>query len=188
MSLSSSSSEPSFLTTGKQPLVAIAMGSSSDWPVLRYAHELLERFEVPHQVRVLSAHRTPEAMATFAKQAEAQGLQLIIAGAGGAAHLPGMLAAYTTLPVLGVPIESAVLKGVDSLYSIVQMPAGVPVATLAIGVAGAKNAALLAIAILALNHVALSKALQRFRSAQQEQVEQQQASLQAELLKASFVC
>ncbi|MGB0768929.1 MAG: 5-(carboxyamino)imidazole ribonucleotide mutase, partial [Phycisphaeraceae bacterium] len=133
------------------PRVAVIMGSASDWPTMKHAADLLQRFGVPHLSRVVSAHRTPDLMNTFAKDAEDAGLEVIIAGAGGAAHLPGMVAAQTTLPVLGVPIQSRALNGQDSLLSIVQMPAGVPVATLAIGDAGAKNAALLAISILANN-------------------------------------
>ena len=125
------------------------MGSKSDWETMRAASEMLTEFGVAHESRVVSAHRTPELMAEFASGAEGRGIEVIIAGAGGAAHLPGMTAAHTTLPVLGVPIESKALKGMDSLLSIVQMPAGIPVATLAIGTAGAKNAALLAVAILA---------------------------------------
>src|SRR5919197_4699934 len=126
------------------PLVGIAMGSSSDLPTLQPAAEVLERFGVPHELRVLSAHRTPEAMAAYAREAGPRGLKVLIAAAGGAAHLPGMLAAHTPLPVLGVPVQSAALNGLDSLLSIVQMPAGVPVGTLAIGRAGAVNAGLLA--------------------------------------------
>ena len=141
---------PSVNLTGK-PLVAVIMGSASDWPTMKHASELLEQFGVVHQSRVVSAHRTPDLMSTFAKDAEDAGLEVVIAGAGGAAHLPGMVAAQTTLPVLGVPVQSRALSGQDSLLSIVQMPAGVPVGTLAIGESGAKNAALLAIAILANN-------------------------------------
>ena len=134
-----------------KPLVAVIMGSSSDWPTMKQASLMLERFGVAHESRVVSAHRTPDLMNAFAKDAEDAGLEVIIAGAGGAAHLPGMVAAQTTLPVLGVPIQSKALSGQDSLLSIVQMPGGVPVGTLAIGESGAKNAALLAIAILANN-------------------------------------
>src|SRR6187397_3371565 len=130
------------------PLVAVIMGSSSDWDTMKHAVEILERFDIPHEKQIVSAHRTPGWMAEFATGAEERGLQVIIAGAGGAAHLPGMIAAHTRLPVLGVPIESRVLRGVDSLLSIVQMPAGIPVGTLAIGPAGATNAGLLAAAIL----------------------------------------
>src|SRR5580704_3127919 len=132
------------------PLVGIIMGSKSDWETMTEAAAVLERFGVTHECRVVSAHRTPDAMAEYAKSAEGRGIEIIIAGAGGAAHLPGMVAAHTTLPVLGVPVQSHALQGLDSLLSIVQMPGGVPVATLAIGKAGATNAALLAVSILAL--------------------------------------
>ena len=146
------------------------MGSSSDWETLRHAAETLEQFGVPHETRIVSAHRTPDLMADFAREASGRGIEVIIAGAGGAAHLPGMIAAQTTLPVLGVPVESRVLHGVDSLLSIVQMPAGVPVATLAIGVAGAKNAGLFAVAILALHDDSLRTALAAFRQRQTSEV------------------
>jgi 5-(carboxyamino)imidazole ribonucleotide mutase len=146
--------------------VGIIMGSRSDWPTLRYAAGLLDELAVPHEARVISAHRTPERLPAYAKGARARGIRVIIAGAGGAAHLPGMCAAYTSLPVLGVPVESAVLKGVDSLLSIVQMPPGVPVGTLAIGRAGAVNAALLAAAILSLADPALAGRLEAWRAAQ----------------------
>jgi 5-(carboxyamino)imidazole ribonucleotide mutase len=152
------------------PLVAVVMGSTSDWETLRHAAEMLEKFGVPHERRVVSAHRTPVLMAEFAEQAAGRGIQVIIAGAGGAAHLPGMIAAHTPLPVLGVPVESRVLRGVDSLLSIVQMPAGIPVGTLAIGEAGAKNAGLLAVSILALKDQELAKALDRFRQHQTSSV------------------
>ena len=135
--------------TPDQPLVAVIMGSKSDWETMRHAVEVLERFGVPYEKHVVSAHRTPVWMAEFAQAAEARGIEVIIAGAGGAAHLPGMVAAHTLLPVLGVPVQSAALNGLDSLLSIVQMPGGVPVGTLAIGKAGATNAGLLAVAILA---------------------------------------
>jgi 5-(carboxyamino)imidazole ribonucleotide mutase len=148
------------------PLVGIIMGSQSDWPTLRHAAATLERLEVAHERRVISAHRTPDRLAGYAKGAAARGLKVIIAAAGGAAHLPGMCAAWTALPVLGVPIESHALGGVDSLLSIVQMPAGVPVGTLAIGRAGAVNAALLAAAILALGDPALAVRLAAFRAEQ----------------------
>jgi 5-(carboxyamino)imidazole ribonucleotide mutase len=154
------------MSSAAAPLVAVVMGSTSDWETLRHAAEMLEKFGVAHERRVVSAHRTPELMAEFARGAAGRGIQVIIAGAGGAAHLPGMIAAHTALPVLGVPVESRVLRGVDSLLSIVQMPAGIPVGTLAIGEAGAKNAALLAISILALHDAELRAALDRFRSAQ----------------------
>lgn len=152
------------------PLVAVIMGSTSDWETMRHADEVLTEFDVAHECRVVSAHRTPRWMAEFAGTAEARGLEVIIAGAGGAAHLPGMVAAQTVLPVLGVPVESRALKGLDSLLSIVQMPAGVPVGTLAIGQAGAKNAALLAVAILATTRPALREKLHRFRQQQEQQV------------------
>jgi 5-(carboxyamino)imidazole ribonucleotide mutase len=139
------------------------MGSKSDWETMRAASEMLTEFGVAHECRVVSAHRTPELMAEVATGAEGRGIEVIIAGAGGAAHLPGMTAAYTTVPVLGVPIESRALNGLDSLLSIVQMPAGVPVATLAIGTAGAKNAALLAVAILANKRRPLREKLKAFR-------------------------
>jgi len=146
------------------------MGSKSDWETLRHADELLTRFGVPHENRVLSAHRTPVLTAEFVSTAEARGIEVIIAGAGGAAHLAGVAAAHTVLPVLGVPIESRALKGLDSLLSTVQMPAGIPVGTLGIGEAGARNAALLSIAILANSRPQLRKKLRRFRSEQAEKV------------------
>ena len=152
------------------PLVAVIMGSTSDWETMRHAHEVLDEFGVPHECRVVSAHRTPQLMAEFASQSEERGLEAIIAGAGGAAHLPGMVAAQTLVPVLGVPVESAALKGLDSLLSIVQMPGGVPVATLAIGKAGARNAALLAVAILSNSRPALREKLRQFRASQTEAV------------------
>ena len=152
------------------PLVGVVMGSSSDWTTLQRAAQLLERFGVPHACEIVSAHRTPAKLADYARTAADRGLKVIIAGAGGAAHLPGMLAAQTHLPVLGVPVESAVLRGVDSLLSIVQMPAGVPVGTLAIGPAGAANAALLAIAILALEDTALREQLVAYRAEQTTRV------------------
>src|SRR5262249_20097998 len=148
------------------PLVGIIMGSRSDWETLRYAAETLDQLGVPHEVRVVSAHRTPDLLFEYAGGAEARGLEVLIAGAGGAAHLPGMAAAKTVLPVLGVPVESAALKGVDSLLSIVQMPGGVPVGTLAIGKAGAVNAALLAAAILGAKRREIREALRAFRSKQ----------------------
>jgi len=152
------------------PLVGVIMGSQSDWETMRHAAELLEQFGVAHECEVVSAHRTPQWMAEYAESAEKRGLQVIIAGAGGAAHLPGMVAAMTVLPVLGVPVESRALKGMDSLLSIVQMPGGVPVGTLAIGTAGAKNAALLAIRILANSEPALRKKLHAFHQEQTDKV------------------
>lgn len=146
------------------------MGSKSDWETMRHAAEMLERFQVPFESRIVSAHRTPDAMAEYAKSAESRGLEVIIAGAGGAAHLPGMVAAHTLLPVLGVPVESHSLKGMDSLLSIVQMPGGIPVGTLAIGKAGAANAALLAIAILANKRPELRARLREFREEQTAKV------------------
>lgn len=153
-----------------KPLVAVIMGSKSDWEVMRAASDTFNEFGVPYESRVLSAHRTPELAAEFASSAEARGLEVIIAGAGGAAHLAGVTAAYTTLPVLGVPMESASLKGLDSLLSTVQMPAGVPVGTLAIGKPGARNAALFAIAILANSRPELRKKLHRFREEQKQKI------------------
>jgi 5-(carboxyamino)imidazole ribonucleotide mutase len=152
------------------PLVGVVMGSRSDWPTLQRAAAVLEQFGVPHACEVVSAHRTPDKLADYARSAADRGLKLIIAGAGGAAHLPGMLAAQTHLPVLGVPVESALLRGVDSLLSIVQMPAGVPVGTLAIGPAGAANAALLAVSILALEDAALRSKLVAYRAEQTARV------------------
>ena len=152
------------------PLVGVIMGSASDWETMRHADEVLNGFDVPHECRVVSAHRTPQWMADYAATAEARGLKVIIAGAGGAAHLPGMVAAQTLVPVLGVPVESRALQGVDSLLSIVQMPAGVPVGTLAVGEAGAKNAALLAVAILANEDETLRARLREFRLKQEQQV------------------
>jgi 5-(carboxyamino)imidazole ribonucleotide mutase len=153
-----------------QPLVAVIMGSRSDWETMRHATEILAAFEIPFEAKVVSAHRTPELMREYATGAAGRGIEVIIAGAGGAAHLPGMVAALTTLPVLGVPVESKTLKGIDSLLSIVQMPGGVPVGTLAIGAAGAKNAALLAISILANSHDGLREKLEGFRRDQADQV------------------
>jgi 5-(carboxyamino)imidazole ribonucleotide mutase len=149
-----------------KPLVGVIMGSKSDWDTLRSAAETLERLKVPFETRVVSAHRTPDLLFEYAQSARARGLEVIIAGAGGAAHLPGMTAAKTSLPVLGVPVQSKALNGLDSLLSIVQMPAGIPVATLAIGAAGATNAALLAASILANKHEEIRTALERFREEQ----------------------
>jgi 5-(carboxyamino)imidazole ribonucleotide mutase len=151
-------------------LVAVVMGSKSDWSTMHHASDLLREFRIESESKIVSAHRTPDLLVEFAKRAADQGLQVIIAGAGGAAHLPGMLAAHTHLPVLGVPIESKMLKGIDSLLSIVQMPAGIPVPTLAIGEAGAKNAALSAVSILALQNIKLREKLIEFRRKQTEQV------------------
>jgi 5-(carboxyamino)imidazole ribonucleotide mutase len=152
------------------PVIGIAMGSRSDWPTLQRAATILEQLGVPHSCDIVSAHRTPEKLAEYARSAASRGLKVIIAGAGGAAHLPGMLAAKTPLPVLGVPVPSRHLNGLDSLLSIVQMPGGVPVATFAIGEAGAKNAGLFAIAILARRDPALAKRLDDFRRAQTDKV------------------
>jgi 5-(carboxyamino)imidazole ribonucleotide mutase len=151
-------------------LVGIVMGSDSDWDTMQHASRRLTEFEVPHESRVVSAHRTPDLLFSYASEARGRGLRCIIAGAGGAAHLPGMLAAKTTLPVLGVPVRSSQLNGLDSLLSIVQMPAGVPVATFAIGPAGAHNAGLYAVALLATTDVALARRLDAFRAAQTERV------------------
>jgi len=153
-----------------KPLVAVVMGSKSDWETMRHADEILTRFGVPHESRIVSAHRTPALLSEFASTAESRGIEVIIAGAGGAAHLPGMLAAQTPVPVLGVPVESRTLKGMDSLLSIVQMPAGIPVGTLAIGQAGATNAALLAIAILSNSRPELREKLRVFREEQTQKV------------------
>ena len=152
------------------PEIAIIMGSQSDWPTLRHAADTLNALAIPFDARIVSAHRTPDRMVHFAKSAKAEGFKIIIAGAGGAAHLPGMVASMTPLPVLGVPIESKALSGMDSLYSIVQMPGGVPVGTLAIGKAGAINAALLAASILALHDSALAARLEAWRAAQTSSV------------------
>lgn len=152
------------------PKVGVVMGSSSDWPVMRHAVEQLETFAVPYEARVVSAHRTPDLLFEYAESARARGLQCLIAGAGGAAHLPGMLAAKTTLPVLGVPVPSAYLKGQDSLLSIVQMPKGIPVATFAIGESGAANAGLFAIALLAGHDSQLTERLAQFRRDLREKV------------------
>ncbi|MCA9113598.1 MAG: 5-(carboxyamino)imidazole ribonucleotide mutase [Planctomycetaceae bacterium] len=152
------------------PLVGVIMGSRSDWETMRHSVEILEQFKVPHERRVTSAHRTPDAMSEYARTAEERGLCVIIAGAGGAAHLPGMVASQTLLPVLGVPVQSRALQGIDSLLSIVQMPGGVPVGTLAIGQAGAKNAALFAIRILARTDSALRRQLQEFQAQQAQMI------------------
>ena len=149
-----------------KPLVAVIMGSKSDWETMQKASETLEKFGVAHECRIVSAHRTPDLLFEFAKQAESRGIEVIIAGAGGAAHLPGMCASQTVLPVLGVPVQSKALSGMDSLLSIVQMPAGIPVGTLAIGQAGATNAALLAVSILANSRPELREKLRLFREEQ----------------------
>ncbi|MDQ7800273.1 MAG: 5-(carboxyamino)imidazole ribonucleotide mutase [Armatimonadota bacterium] len=156
-----------------QPLVGLIMGSRSDWETLRHAADTLDQLGVPYEVRVVSAHRTPDLLYEYAKSAEERGLEVIIAGAGGAAHLPGMTAANTVLPVLGVPVETQALGGLDSLLSIVQMPAGVPVGTLAIGRAGAVNAAILAASILGNKHPHVREALRRYRTAQTQAVLEQ---------------
>jgi 5-(carboxyamino)imidazole ribonucleotide mutase len=161
------------MADSRAPLVAVIMGSSSDWDTMRHAVEILERFEIPYEKQIVSAHRTPGWMAEFATGAEERGLQVIIAGAGGAAHLPGMVAAHTVLPVLGVPVQSAALNGMDSLLSIVQMPGGVPVGTLAIGKAGAINAGLLAASILATTRPDLRERLRAFRDEQTQRVRQE---------------
>lgn len=153
-----------------RPLVAVIMGSKSDWETMQHADEMLGRFNIPHECRVISAHRTPSLATDFSETAEARGLEVIIAAAGGAAHLAGVVAAQTLLPVLGVPMESKSLKGLDSLLSIVQMPAGIPVGTLAIGKAGAINAALFAVSILANSRPELKQKLQQFRADQERQV------------------
>lgn len=158
------------MTNDENPLVAVIMGSKSDWETMKNASDTLEKFGVPHECRIVSAHRTPDLLFEFAKSAESRGIEVIIAGAGGAAHLPGMCASQTVLPVLGVPVESKALKGMDSLLSIAQMPAGVPVGTLAIGKAGATNAALLAVSILANSRPELRGKLRKFRQEQTETV------------------
>lgn len=152
------------------PLVGIIMGSRSDWDTMRGAAEILQQFEIAHECRVVSAHRTPDWMSEYAKTAQARGLKVIIAGAGGAAHLPGMVASLTSLPVLGVPVQSKALSGLDSLLSIVQMPGGVPVGTLAIGAAGAKNAGLLAIRILATSRRELLERMDQYRADVRDEV------------------
>lgn len=154
----------------QKPVVGVIMGSQSDWATMRHAAETLEALGVPFEARIVSAHRTPRRMVSYATAAKARGLQVIVAGAGGAAHLPGMTAAMTPLPVLGVPVESAALKGQDSLLSIVQMPAGIPVGTLAIGRAGAINAALLAASIVGLSNARIMASVERWRARQTEAV------------------
>ena len=157
-------------TTSERPLVGVIMGSKSDWETIRHADETLSQFDVPHECRIVSAHRTPDLMAEYAKSAESRGLQVLIAGAGGAAHLPGMVASQTVLPVIGVPVQSQALNGLDSLLSIVQMPGGVPVGTMAIGKAGAINAALLAVRILATTRPELREKLRAFMQEQSTKV------------------
>ena len=164
-------------TSKKSPLVGLIMGSQSDWTTMRHTAETLEALGVPFEARIVSAHRTPQRMMAYARRAKSRGLRVIIAGAGGAAHLPGMTASMTPLPVLGVPVESAALKGQDSLLSIVQMPAGIPVGTLAIGEAGAVNAALLAAAVLALADRRLAKSLEAWRQARTDSVAEGPASV-----------
>jgi 5-(carboxyamino)imidazole ribonucleotide mutase len=159
-----------FASENDGPLVAVIMGSKSDWETMRHAAETLDEFGVAHETRIVSAHRTPDLLFEFAASAESRGIEVIIAGAGGAAHLPGMCASKTVLPVLGVPVKSKALKGIDSLLSIVQMPAGIPVGTLAIGEAGAKNAALLAVSILAISRPELRELLRQFRANQTQAV------------------
>ena len=161
------------MTTHSKPIVAIIMGSKTDWETMEHASKTLDDLGVPHDVRILSAHRTPDQTLDYAAKAESNGVEVIIAAAGGAAHLAGVIAAKTRLPVLGVPMESKSLKGLDSLLSMVQMPAGIPVATLAIGKPGAINAALFAAAILANHHPAVREALERFRAAQSKAVLEQ---------------
>jgi len=158
------------MTNDPTPLIGVIMGSKSDWETMREAAQTLAQFGVAHECRIVSAHRTPEWMVEYATQAEGRGLEVIIAGAGGAAHLPGMVAGHTLLPVIGVPIQSKALNGMDSLLSIVQMPAGVPVATMAIGRAGAINAALLAVAILGNSRPEMRAALRQFRADRAQQV------------------
>jgi 5-(carboxyamino)imidazole ribonucleotide mutase len=162
--------EPLQATSSENPLVGIIMGSKSDWETMQNAADALEKLGVPFEVKVVSAHRTPDLLVQYAKSAQSRGLEVIIAGAGGAAHLPGMCASMTPLPVLGVPVESKALKGIDSLLSIVQMPGGIPVGALAIGRAGAINAALLAAAILANKYPRLRQSLSDFRAAQTQSV------------------
>jgi 5-(carboxyamino)imidazole ribonucleotide mutase len=152
------------------PLVAVIMGSKSDWETMKHAVAMLEKFGIAHEARIVSAHRTPDLLSQFSREAAGRGVQVIIAGAGGAAHLPGMVAAHTHLPVLGVPVQSKALNGLDSLLSIAQMPGGIPVGTLAIGEAGAKNAGLLAAGILALHDAKVREALVAFRTAQTSEV------------------
>lgn len=171
--------------TPATPLVGVVMGSKSDWETMSHAVALLEEFDVSCEYRVVSAHRMPETMALYAKEAEGRGLRAIIAGAGGAAHLPGMIAAQTKIPVLGVPVKSRTMEGFDSLLSIVQMPAGIPVATFAIGEAGAKNAALFAVAQLALGDATLAARLEKFRAAQTKLASESRLEAPKKLRKSS---
>ena len=168
---------PPMTTAARSPLIGVVMGSRSDWETMQHAASRLEQLGVDFEVQVVSAHRTPDLLTEYAKNAESRGLRAIIAGAGGAAHLPGMLAAKTTVPVLGVPIESKHLKGLDSLYSIVQMPKGIPVATFAIGSAGAANAALFAVALLASGDAGLRGRLEAYRARQTEAARAMSAQL-----------
>jgi|TARA_X000001036_G_scaffold314455_1_gene292919 5-(carboxyamino)imidazole ribonucleotide mutase len=154
----------------KKPLISVIMGSKSDWPTMKHATTILEEFKIPHEVKIVSAHRTPKRMSSFANSAEKRGIKIIISGAGGAAHLPGMTASHTNIPVLGVPIKSKQLDGIDSLLSIAQMPKGIPVGTLAIGEAGAANAALLAISILGLSNKAINAKYSKWRLNQTKRV------------------
>ena len=154
----------------KKPLISVIMGSKSDWPTMKHATKILEEFKIPHEVKIVSAHRTPKRMSSFANSAEKRGIKIIISGAGGAAHLPGMTASHTNIPVLGVPIKSKQLDGIDSLLSIAQMPKGIPVGTLAIGEAGAANAALLAISILGLSNKAINATYSKWRLNQTKRV------------------
>ena len=154
----------------KKPLISVIMGSKSDWPTMKHATTILEEFKIPHEVKIVSAHRTPKRMSSFANSAEKRGIKIIISGAGGAAHLPGMTASHTNIPVLGVPIKSKQLDGIDSLMSIAQMPKGIPVGTLAIGEAGAANAALLAISILGLSNKAINAKYSKWRLNQTKRV------------------
>ena len=154
----------------KKPLISVIMGSKSDWPTMKHATTILENFKIPHEVKIVSAHRTPKRMSSFANSAEKRGIKIIISGAGGAAHLPGMTASHTNIPVLGVPIKSKQLDGIDSLLSIAQMPKGIPVGTLAIGEAGAANAALLAISILGLSNKAINAKYSKWRLNQTKRV------------------
>jgi 5-(carboxyamino)imidazole ribonucleotide mutase len=165
------------MTNNERPLVGVIMGSKSDWETMQHAHRTLQQFDVPHECRIVSAHRTPTLLAEYSQSAESRGIEVIIAGAGGAAHLPGMVAAHTILPVLGVPVKSRALSGIDSLLSIAQMPAGIPVGTLAIGEAGAENAGLLAVAMLSNSRPELRDKLRQFRAEQTARVVSQELPL-----------